>query len=101
MFKNNKIVFIDFEYLSINSKYSDLSKLIDSLNLKALEKNKLLEGYGVDEINDSINIKIKKWSLMNIYTELIWANYINEYKRNYFDKDYINLLKNKIKQQKQ
>ena len=101
MFKNNKIVFIDFEYLSINSKYSDLSKLIDSLNLKTLEKNKLLEGYGVDEINDSINIKIKKWSLMNIYTELIWANYINEHKRNYFDKDYINLLKNKIKQQKQ
>ena len=101
MFKNNKIVFIDFEYLSINSKYSDLSKLIDSFNLKTLEKNKLLKGYGVDEINDSINIKIQKWSLMNIYTELIWANYINEYKRNYFDKDYINLLKNKIKQQKQ
>ena len=101
MFKNNKIVFIDFEYLSINSKYADLSKLIDSLNLKTLEKNEFLEGYGVDEINDSINIKIKKWSLMNIYTELIWANYINEYKRNYFDKDYINLLKNKIKQQKQ
>ena len=101
MFKNNKIVFIDFEYLSINSKYSDLSKLIDSLNLTTLEKDKLLEGYGIDEINDSINLKIKKWSLMNIYTELIWANYINEYKRNYFDKDYINLLKKKIKQQKQ
>ena len=62
------------------------------MNLKALEKNKLLEGYGVDEINDSINIKIKKWSLMNIYTELIWANYINEYKSNYFDKDYKNLI---------
>jgi len=101
MFKNNKIVFIDFEYLSINSKYSDLSKLIDSLNLTTLEKDKLLEGYGIDEINDSINLKIKKWSLMNIYTELIWANYINEYKRNYFDKDYMNLLKKKIKQQKQ
>ena len=101
MFKNNKIVFIDFEYLSINSKYSDLSKLIDSLNLTTLEKDKLLEGYGIDEINDKINLKIKKWSLMNIYTELIWANYINEYKRNYFDKDYMNLLKKKIKQQKQ
>ncbi len=101
MFKNNKIVFIDFEYLSINSKYSDLSKLIYSLNLTTLEKDKLLEGYGIDEINDSINLKIKKWSLMNIYTELIWANYINEYKRNYFDKDYLNLLKKKIKQQKQ
>ena len=101
MFKNNKIVFIDFEYLSFNSKYSDLSKLIDSLNLTTLEKDKLLEGYGIDEINDSINLKIKKWSLMNIYTELIWANYINEYKRNYFDKDYMNLLKKKIKQQKQ
>ena len=98
MLKNNKIVFIDFEYLSINCKYSDLSKLIDSLNLKTLDKNKLLKGYGIDEINDSINIKIKKWSLMNIYTELIWANYINKYKKNHFDRDYINLLKRKIKQ---
>ena len=100
LFKNNKIVFIDFEYLSINSKYSDLSKLIDSLNLKTLEKDKLLNGYGIDEINDCINIKIKKWSLMNSYTELIWANYINEYQKNYFDRDYINLLKKKIKQQR-
>ena len=97
MLKNNKVVFIDFEYLSINCKYSDLSKLIDSLNLKTLDKNKLLKGYGIDEINDSINIKIKKWSLMNIYTELIWANYINKYKKNHFDRDYINLLKRKIK----
>ena len=101
LFKNNKIVFIDFEYLSINSKYSDLSKLIDSLNLKTLEKDKLLKGYGIDEISNSIKTKIKKWSLMNIYTELIWANYINEYNKNYFDKDYINLLEKKIKQHKQ
>ncbi len=101
LFKNNKIVFIDFEYLSINSKYSDLSKLIDSLNLNTLEKDKLLKGYGIDEISNSIKTKIKKWSLMNIYTELIWANYINEYNKNYFDKDYINLLEKKIKQHKQ
>tara|TARA_B100000989_G_scaffold241447_1_gene188314 strand:- start:304 stop:1125 length:822 start_codon:yes stop_codon:yes gene_type:complete len=101
MFKNNKIVFIDFEYLSTNSKYSDLSKLIDSLNLKKLEKDKLFKGYGIDEIDESINVKIKKWSLMNIYTELIWANYINEHKKNHFDNDYINFLKQKIKQQRQ
>lgn len=101
MFKNNKIVFIDFEYLSFNSKYSDLSKLIESLNLKTSEKDKLLKGYGIDEISESINTKIKKWSLMNVYTELIWANYINQFNKNHFDKDYLNLLKKKIKQQKQ
>ena len=101
MFKNNKIVFIDFEYLSTNSKYSDLSKLIDSLNLKKLEKDKLFKGYGIDEIDERVNVKIKKWSLMNIYTELIWANYINEHKKNHFDNDYINFLKQKIKQQRQ
>ena len=101
MFKNNKIVFIDFEYLSFNSKYSDLSKLIESLNLKTSEKDKLLKGYGIDEISESINTKIKKWSLMNVYTELIWANYINQFNKNHFDKDYLNLLKRKIKQQKQ
>ena len=101
MFKNNKIVFIDFEYLSFNSKYSDLSKLIESLNLKTSEKDKLLKGYGIDEIRESVNTKIKKWSLMNVYTELIWANYINQFNKNHFDKDYLNLLKKKIKQQKQ
>ena len=101
MFKNNKIVFIDFEYLSLNSKYSDLSKLIESLNLKTSEKDKLLKGYGIDEISENINTKIKKWSLMNVYTELIWANYINQFNKNHFDKDYLNLLKKKIKQQKQ
>ena len=101
MFKNNNIVFIDFEYLSINSKYSDLSKLIESLNLKTSEKDKLLKGYGIDEISESINTKIKKWRLMNVYTELIWANYINQLNKNHFDKDYLNLLKKKIKQQKQ
>ena len=101
MFNNNKIVFIDFEYLSFNSKYSDLSKLIESLNLKTSEKDKLLKGYGIDEISESINTKIKKWSLMNAYTELIWANYINQFNKNHFDKYYLNLLKKKIKQQKQ
>ena len=71
------------------------------MNLKTLEKDKLLKGYGIHETNDSINIKIKKWSLMNIYTELIWANYINEHKKSHFDNDYINLLKQRIKQQRQ
>ena len=59
MFKNNKIVFIDFEYLSINSMYSDLSKLIDSLNLKTLEKINLLKGYEINNINDGILSFIK------------------------------------------
>ena len=71
------------------------------MNLKTSEKDKLLKGYGIDEISESINTKIKKWSLMNVYTELIWANYINQFNKNHFDKNYLNILKKKIKQQKQ
>ena len=37
---------------------------------------------------------------MNTYTEFLWADYINQ-EKNYFNNEYLNNLKKKIKQQKQ
>ena len=101
MFKNNKIVFIDFEYLSINSRYCDLSKLISSLQMNETEINIFLNSYGIKNLNNSIYTKLKKWTLMNIYTEFLWANFMNRKRNNHFNEKYINNLKKKIKQQRQ
>ncbi len=99
MSKNN-IFFIDFEYSSINNKYFDISKIIDSLNLNNSEISKFLFGYGIEGNTKEVNKKIKRWSLMNTYTELIWAKYINKFNKNFLNEAYLKLLASKIKQQK-
>ncbi len=99
MSKNN-IFFIDFEYSSINNKYFDISKIIDSLNLNNSEISKFLFGYGIEGSTKEVNKKIKRWSLMNTYTELIWAKYINKFNKNFLNEAYLKLLASKIKQQK-
>ena len=99
MSKNN-IFFIDFEYSSINNKYFDISKIIDSLNLNNSEISKFLFGYGIEGNTEEVNTKLKRWSLMNTYTELIWANYINKFNKNFLNEEYLKLLTSKIKQQK-
>tara|TARA_X000000368_G_scaffold286062_1_gene227177 strand:- start:24 stop:860 length:837 start_codon:yes stop_codon:yes gene_type:complete len=101
MFNKHDIFFIDFEYLSINSRYCDLSKLISSLEMNETEIIKLLKSYGIKNLNNDIYTKLKKWTLMNTYTEFLWANYINQAKSNYFNNEYLNNLKKKIKQQRQ
>ena len=99
MSKNN-IFFIDFEYSSINNKYFDISKIIDSLNLNNSEISKFLFGYGIEGNTKEVNKKIKRWSLMNTYTELIWAKYINKFNKKFLNEAYLKLLTSKIKQQK-
>ena len=47
-----------------------------------------------------VNKKIKRWSLMNTYNELIWAKYINKFNKNFLNEAYLKLLASKIKQQK-
>ena len=101
MYNKHDIFFIDFEYLSINSRYCDLSKLISSLEMNETEIIKLLNSYGIKNLNNDIYTKLKKWTLMNTYTEFLWANYINQAKSNYFNNEYLNNLKKKIKQQRQ
>ena len=101
MFNKQDIFFIDFEYLSINSRYCDLSKLISSLKMNEAEIIKLLNSYGIKNLDNDIYTKLKKWTLMNTYTEFLWADYINQAKSNYFNNEYLNNLKKKIKQQRQ
>jgi len=101
MFNRRDIFFIDFEYLSINSRYSDLSKLISSLQMNETEINIFLNSYGIKNLNNNIYTKLKKWTLMNIYTEFLWANFMNRKRNNHFNEKYLNNLKKKIKQQRQ
>tara|TARA_B100001059_G_scaffold110197_1_gene110321 strand:+ start:3406 stop:4242 length:837 start_codon:yes stop_codon:yes gene_type:complete len=101
MFDRRDIFFIDFEYLSINSRYCDLSKVISSLQMNETEINIFLNSYGIKNLNNSIYTKLKKWTLMNIYTEFLWANFMNSKRKNYFNKKYLSNLKKKIKQQRQ
>tara|TARA_B100001113_G_scaffold42533_1_gene30114 strand:- start:157 stop:993 length:837 start_codon:yes stop_codon:yes gene_type:complete len=101
MFNRRDIFFIDFEYLSINSRYCDLSKLISSLQMNETEINIFLNSYGIKNLNNNIYTKLKKWTLMNIYTEFLWANFMNRKRNNHFNEKYINKLKKKIKQQRQ
>ena len=100
LISKNNIFFIDFEYSSINNKYFDISKIIDSLNLNNSEISKFLFGYGIEGNTKEVNKKIKRWSLMNTYTELIWAKYINKFNKNFLNEAYLKLLTSKIKQQK-
>lgn len=100
LMSKNDIFFIDFEYSSINNKYFDISKIIDSLNLNNSEISKFLFGYGIEGNTKEVNKKIKRWSLMNTYTELIWAKYINKFNKNFLNEAYLKLLTSKIKQQK-
>jgi|TARA_B100001094_G_C18069327_1_gene739159 thiamine kinase-like enzyme len=101
MFNRRDIFFIDFEYLSINSRYCDLSKLISSLQMNETEINIFLNSYGIKNLNNNIYTKLKKWTLMNIYTEFLWANFMNRKRNNHFNEKYLNNLKKKIKQQTQ
>ena len=93
------IFFIDFEYSSINSKYSDISKIINSLELNDLEKTKFLKGYGIENKNNDIDTKIESWSLMNSYTELIWAMYLKKLSKGLIKEKYLESLMTNIKQQ--
>lgn len=101
MFNTNVVCFIDFEYLSINSKYCDLAKLIDSLKLDEIDTNRLLISYGIKNMSSDIHLKIQKWVLMNTYTELIWSKLISKSNNRIFSTEYFSNLKKKIKQQRQ
>ena len=93
------IFFIDYEYSSINSKYSDISKIINSLELNDLEKTKFLKGYGIENKSNDIDTKIESWSLMNSYTELIWALYLKKLSKGLIKEKYLESLMTNIKQQ--
>ena len=94
---NDSVCFIDWEYSSINSRYYDLSKIINSFKLDDLDINKLLVHYGL-ETSKNLYEKIKNWKLMDSYLSLIWSITINKIYKNYFSEEFIEFLESQIKQ---
>jgi len=89
------VYFIDWEYASINSRYYDLSKIINSYNLNNLDINKFFFYYGLDTNDNTFKI-INYWNLLDKYLELIWSLVINKIYCNYFSVNFIEGLESKI-----
>ena len=95
LFNNDDVYFIDWEYASINSRYYDLSKIINSYNLNNLDINKFFFYYGLDTNDNTFKI-INYWNLLDKYLELIWSLVINKIYCNYFSVNFIEGLESKI-----
>ena len=95
LFNNNDIYFIDWEYASVNSRYCDLSKIINSYNLNNSEVNNLFVNYGLDT-NDTTFKIISSWSLFDKYLGLVWSLVINKMHSNYFPISFIKHCEDKI-----
>ena len=89
------ICFIDFEYSGINSRFCDISRIVESFKLKGQEINILIRSYGIK--NDSTVIdNINDWRLMNLYLDLIWAYVINKIHKDTIKDSYITDLELKL-----
>ena len=88
--------FIDWEYASVNSRYYDLTKIINSYDLDNLDINNLFAHYGLDTDDKTFEI-INDWNLLDKYLELIWSLVINKLHSNYFSNNYIEDLEAKIR----
>ena len=87
--------FIDFEYCGMNSRFCDISRIVQSFNLQGQEINILIRSYGIK--NDSTVIdNINDWRLMNSYLDLIWAYVINKMHKGSIKVDFISNLELKL-----
>ena len=87
--------FIDFEYSGMNSRFCDISRIVESFKLKGQEINILIRSYGIK--NDSTVIdNINDWRLMNSYLDLIWAYVINKIHKGSIKDDFISNLELKL-----
>ena len=97
LLNKDSVSFIDWEYSSINSRYYDLSKIINSFKLDNLDINNLFVHYGIEASSNILN-KINNWKLMDSYLALIWSITINKIYKNYFNAEWIESLEAQIKQ---
>ncbi len=95
LFSREDIRFIDFEYSSMNSRFCDISRIVESFNINDEEINVLLSSYGI-KTNSSVLEIIKDWSLMNLYLDLIWAYVMNKVQKGSIKNNYINGLELKL-----
>ena len=97
LFNYKDMYFIDWEYASVNSRYYDLTKIINHYDLDNLDINNLFAHYGLDTNDKTFKI-INDWNLLDKYLELIWSLVINKLHSNYFSNNYIEDLEAKIRQ---
>ena len=92
---NVNIVFIDFEYSSMNSRYCDIARIIESFSFNDNETETFLELYGM-EANSNIIKSIDEWSLTNTYIDLIWAYIVDKLYPGAIENNYIVNLEAKL-----
>ena len=100
LFNNHKICFIDYDYVSINNRFSDLARIFSSYKFTEKDINVFLDIYGLDNSKSNFHT-IKDWQLMNLYTDLIWFYFLEESDLNFFNQNMIVRAKKLIKQQMQ
>ena len=72
LIRNKEIIFIDYDYLTINSRYCDLSRIISTFDLNNNQISLFLESYGIENNNETYD-KLKNWNHMNRLIDLIWS----------------------------
>ena len=92
---NVNIIFIDFEYSSMNSRYCDIARIIESFSFNDNETETFLELYGM-EANSNIIKSIDEWSLANTYIDLIWAYIVDKLYPGAIENSYIVNLEAKL-----
>ena len=100
LFNNHKICFIDYDYVSINNRFSDLARIFSSYKFTEKDINIFLDIYGLDNSKNNFHT-IKNWQLMNLYTDSIWFYFLMENGLNKQDQNYLFLTEELIKQQMQ
>jgi len=100
LFNNYEVKFIDYDYLSINSRFCDLARICSSYKFSKKDIKVFLESYGLDCTKNNLE-KLRSWQLMNLYTDLIWFYFLEEIDLNFFDQNMIIRAKKLIKQQMQ
>ena len=100
LFNNHKICFIDYDYVSINNRFSDLARIFSSYKFTEKDINIFLEIYGLDNSKNNFHT-IKNWQLMNLYTDSIWFYFLMENGLNKQNQNYLFLTEELIKQQLQ
>ena len=100
LFNNYEVKFIDYDYLSINSRFCDLARICSSYKFSKKDIKVFLESYGLDCNKNNLET-LRSWQLMNLYTDLIWFYFLEESDLNFFNQNMIVRAKKLIKQQMQ
>ena len=101
LFNNYEVMFIDYDYLSINDRFCDLARICSSYKFSKKDIEVFLESYGLVCNKNNLDI-LQSWQLMNLYTDVIWFYFLQESEFNIYNQNEMIVRARKlIKQQKQ